>query len=87
MSRQQQQQQEAGRCVAWIGQRGFGFIEPDGADPYEDQLFVHFSALDGEDDHRRLRKGQRVTFVRGTARDGRPCATRVTPLDIDGNRR
>ena len=45
--------------VKWFNEtKGYGFIAP--ADGSED-LFVHFSAIKG-DDFRTLREGQQVTF-------------------------
>jgi CspA family cold shock protein len=45
--------------VKWFSQmKGFGFIAPDGS---EGDIFVHYSAIDGQG-HRNLQEGQRVEF-------------------------
>ena len=45
--------------VRWFSRvKGYGFINPDGQ---EDDVFVHFSAIEG-DGYRNLNKGQRVEF-------------------------
>ncbi len=45
--------------VKWFSRvKGFGFIEPDGG---EKDVFVHFSAIQGEG-YRNLEEGQRVEF-------------------------
>ncbi|MEM5622383.1 cold-shock protein [Bacillus thuringiensis] len=44
--------------VKWFnGEKGFGFIEREG----EDDVFVHFSAIQGEG-YKTLEEGQAVTF-------------------------
>ena len=46
--------------VRWFSRvKGYGFIQPDGQ---EKDVFVHFSAIQGEG-YRNLDEGQRVEFV------------------------
>jgi CspA family cold shock protein len=45
-----------GEVKRWLDMRGYGFI---GSDEYEDDVFVHNSALVGRS---WLRKGERVSF-------------------------
>ncbi|MBN1890279.1 MAG: cold shock domain-containing protein [Thermoflexales bacterium] len=69
--------------VRWFSRvKGYGFINPDGQ---EDDVFVHFSAIEG-DGYRNLNKGQRVEFsVEDT--DKGPQAIKVvglaTPSQLD----
>ena len=52
--------------VKWFNaEKGFGFIARDGAD----DVFVHFSAIQGEG-YRSLEEGQRVEFDVGPGRKG-----------------
>jgi cold shock protein len=52
--------------VKWFNaEKGFGFIARDGAD----DVFVHFSAIQGEG-YRTLEEGQRVEFDVGPGRKG-----------------
>ena len=58
--------------VKWFDPgKGYGFISPEsgGAD-----VFVHVTALNGLD---RLREDDRVSFVIGKGRNGKPAATDV----------
>jgi len=53
--------------VKWFnGEKGFGFITPDGGEP---DVFVHFSAIQG-DGYRTLEEGQRVQFDVAPGRKG-----------------
>jgi CspA family cold shock protein len=46
--------------VRWFSRvKGYGFIQPDGQDK---DVFVHFSAIQGEG-YRNLEQGQRVEFA------------------------
>ena len=52
--------------VNWFNaEKGFGFIARDGAD----DVFVHFSAIQGEE-YRSFEEGQRVEFDVGPGRKG-----------------
>ncbi|MEX0664239.1 MAG: cold-shock protein [Acidimicrobiia bacterium] len=52
--------------VKWFNaEKGFGFIAREG----EDDVFVHFSAIQG-DGYRTLEEGQRVEFDVGPGRKG-----------------
>jgi len=63
--------------VQWFSRvKGYGFIRPD---EQEEDVFVHYSAIDGEG-YRNLSKGQRVEFViEGTPKG--PQAIEVVGLD------
>jgi len=63
--------------VRWFSRvKGYGFIQPDGQ---ENDVFVHFSAIQG-DGYRNLYQGQRVEFeVEDT--DKGPQAIQVVGLD------
>ena len=54
-----------GRVKWFNSEKGFGFIERDGAD----DVFVHFSAIQG-DGYRSLEDGQRVEFDVAPGRKG-----------------
>lgn len=62
---------QTGQLAAWNDERGFGFVEEDDGG----RLFLHVSSI------RRIatrpRIGDRVSFVTGTGRDGRPAAMDV----------
>ena len=60
---------EVGDLVDWNDERGFGFVQPaTGA-----RLFVHISAF--ERALRRPGAGDKVAFVRGPGKNGRPAVT------------
>jgi CspA family cold shock protein len=62
--------------VRWFSRvKGYGFIQPDGQ---EKDVFVHFSAIQGEG-YRNLNEGQRVEFVIEDSAKG-PQAIEVTAL-------
>jgi CspA family cold shock protein len=47
--------------VKWFnGAKGYGFIAPDGS---EQDVFVHFSAIENVDGYRTLEEGDRVEFA------------------------
>jgi CspA family cold shock protein len=54
------EQQRIQGTVRWFSRvKGYGFIQPDGQ---EKDVFVHFSAIQGEG-YRNLDEGQRVEFA------------------------
>jgi CspA family cold shock protein len=62
--------------VKWFnGEKGFGFITPDGA---SSDVFVHFSAIQA-DGYRTLNENQRVEFDITTGQKG-PQAANVRPI-------
>lgn len=65
---------ERGRVKWFNSEKGFGFIERDGAD----DVFVHFSAIQGEG-YRSLDEGQEVEFDVENGQRG-PQATNVRKL-------
>ena len=62
---------EQGKVKWFNGEKGFGFIEVDG----KDDVFVHFSAIQGEG-FKTLEEGQAVTFDVEDGQRG-PQATNV----------
>jgi cold shock protein len=49
--------------VKWFSRvKGWGFIQPDGADENTKDVFVHYSAIQG-DGYRNLYEGDRVEFA------------------------
>ncbi|EJL47717.1 cold shock-like protein CspLA [Brevibacillus agri] len=65
---------ERGRVKWFNSEKGFGFIERDGAD----DVFVHFSAIQGEG-YKSLDEGQEVEFDVENGQRG-PQATNVRKL-------
>ena len=62
--------------VKWFNaDKGYGFIEREGGD----DLFVHFSEIQG-DGFKSLDEGQAVSFTEATGQNGKPQATKVTPV-------
>ena len=62
--------------VKWFnGEKGFGFITPDGGEP---DVFVHFSAIQA-DGYRSLDEAQRVEFDVTPGQKG-PQAANVRPI-------
>jgi len=70
-----------GSVARIVADRGFFFIRPHNA-PGRASLFCHYKSLPpGTFDD--LQGGERVSFVEGVDRDGRPCATEVRLLADD----
>ncbi len=65
--------------VKWFSRiKGYGFIAPDGE---EQEIFVHYSGIEGEG-YRNLEKGQRVSFVvEETAKGPQAVAVRDQMVD------
>ena len=62
--------------VKWFnGQKGFGFIQPDGGGK---DVFVHISAVE-RSGMQSLREGQKVSFDLEQDRQGRAAATNLRP--------
>jgi len=62
--------------VRWFSRvKGYGFIQPDNQ---EEDIFVHFSAIQGEG-YRNLKEGERVEFIIEDTPKG-PQASNVTAL-------
>jgi len=51
----------SGRVIWFNDAKGFGFIRPDGATEYEENIFVHYRGIRGEG-HRTLVAGAVVEF-------------------------
>lgn len=67
--------------VKWFSnQKGFGFITPDGADANAKDIFVHFSAVQG-DGYKTLKEGEEVEFevTQGPKGDQAVNVTRKNP--------
>jgi uncharacterized membrane protein YsdA (DUF1294 family)/cold shock CspA family protein len=76
-----------GTLVTWEDDRGFGFIEVDGS---SERIFVHIKSI--AEISTRPRSGDRLSFVVGQGRDGRPAAREVVvaganPRNRDAERR
>jgi len=70
-----------GTVARIVADRGFFFIRPHNA-PGRASLFCHYKSLPpGTFDD--LQGGERVSFVEGVDRNGRPCATDTRLLDAD----
>jgi len=62
--------------VRWFSRvKGYGFIQPDNQ---EEDIFVHFSAIQGEG-YRNLKEGERVEFIIEDTPKG-PQASNVSAL-------
>jgi cold shock CspA family protein len=57
----------SGKIIEWNGTRGFGYVESEGR-----RIFLHFR--DFAERSKVPEVGDRVTFVLGADRQGRPCA-------------
>tara|TARA_B100000575_G_C23034564_1_gene595546 strand:- start:445 stop:804 length:360 start_codon:yes stop_codon:yes gene_type:complete len=70
-------------CVNWFdSKKGFGFVTvltPE-LDQTGNDLFIHFSNIQVEDDYKRVYPGEYIEFELGQSPDGRPCCTSVTGL-------
>jgi len=61
--------------VKWFNSaKGYGFVAPDAGG---DDVFVHFSAINGEG-YRQLSEGDKVEFDVVTGKKGKPQAANVT---------
>ena len=65
-----------GRVKWWDGKRGFGFITPDNGN---DDVFVHYTAIQGVVGHKNLADGQEVAFEIAKDDRGRTRAANVIP--------
>ena len=73
---QKNEESMAQGTVKWFnGEKGFGFIAPDGGGP---DVFVHYSEIQGSG-YRSLEENQRVEFEIGQGAKG-PQATGVTAV-------
>lgn len=60
--------------IKWFNRlKGYGFIAPDDGG---DDVFVHYSAIEGENGYRTLREGDAVRFTAGD-NDGKRIARSV----------
>ncbi|HOD04505.1 MAG TPA: cold shock domain-containing protein [Anaerolineaceae bacterium] len=67
---------KTGVVKMWRDDKGYGFItQEDGS-----EIFVHFSGIVGNG-RRSLQPGQRVGYIIGIGRDGRPEAQKVIRLE------
>jgi len=64
--------EQHGSLVSWNDEKGYGFVAPDGGGA---KLFVHITAFPRSDQRPRI--GDRIRYVIGEGRDGRPCATQA----------
>jgi CspA family cold shock protein len=63
--------------VKWFSnQKGYGFIEQEEGE----DVFVHYSAIEGQDGFKTLAEGDRVTFDIGEGRKG-PAAQNVVKIE------
>jgi uncharacterized membrane protein YsdA (DUF1294 family)/cold shock CspA family protein len=67
-----------GRIVEWNRDRGFGYLEHDG-----DRVFLHIREF--SERHKAPEIGDRIRFVTGVDRQGRPCAKQAAHVN-DGGR-
>ncbi len=68
-----------GTIKFWNERRGYGFIRMDDGR----EIFAHDSQLTGE---WMPNKDDKVEFIMGTGRDGRPAAERIVILDANETR-
>ncbi|MCK5806986.1 MAG: cold-shock protein [Mycoplasmataceae bacterium] len=64
-----------GKVKFW-NNKGYGFISVEGQ---EEDVFVHFSAIQSEDEFKKLFQDQEVEFELETLDDGRTAAKNVVP--------
>jgi CspA family cold shock protein len=64
--------------VVWFA-KGMGFICPDGKEPNEADIFIHYSDIDMEG-FKTLQKDQRVSYQVGKNLRGQDKAVSVKPL-------
>jgi uncharacterized membrane protein YsdA (DUF1294 family)/cold shock CspA family protein len=69
---------ETGHIVEWSRERGFGFVESDGR-----RIFLHHR--DFAEKHKAPEVGDRVRFVIGADRQGRPCAQQAVHVNDGGS--
>jgi uncharacterized membrane protein YsdA (DUF1294 family)/cold shock CspA family protein len=69
---------EAGHITEWSRARGFGFVESDGR-----RIFLHHRDFAGK--HKAPEVGDRIRFVLGTDRQGRPCAQQAVHVNDGGS--
>lgn len=74
-AKRKMQQMPSGTVKWFNADKGYGFIQPDEGD---DDLFVHFSAINAEG-YKTLEDGQAVSFEVTQGQKG-PQASDVTPL-------
>ncbi len=68
-------ERETGTVKWFNGQKGYGFIARDGGE----DVFVHYSAIEGEEGFRNLYEGDRVEFAVEQGQKG-PAAAGVRRL-------
>ena len=71
-----EEEREVGTVKWFSNSKGYGFITREGG---EQDVFVHFSAIENQDGYRSLAEGQRVEFTVGQGQKG-PQAQKVVIL-------
>ncbi len=73
-----------GKIIVWKEEKGYGFIQPEGTEAREDQLFCHISdATEVPQD--RLRAGTAVEYTLGIGKQGKPAAKSVRLFGTSGS--